>query len=46
VVDKPECAFSGGEVQTLTVPFVLNADQEANEYYFATLRAWVAGAGK
>jgi len=46
VVDKPECAFSGGEVQTLTVPFVLNADQDANEYYFATLRAWVAGAGK
>jgi len=46
VVDKPECAFSGGEVQTLTVPFVLNADQDANEYYFATLRAWVAGSGK
>jgi len=46
VVDKPECAFSGGEVQTLTVPFVLNADQEENEYYYATLRAWVAGSGK
>ena len=46
VVDKPECAFSGGEVQTLTVPFVLNADQESNEYYFATLRAWATGASK
>jgi len=46
VVDKPECAFSGGEVQTLTVPFVLNSDQEENDYYYATLRAWVAGAGK
>ena len=43
-VDKPECAFSGGEMQTLTVPFVLNADQEENEYYYATLRAWIAGA--
>ena len=46
VVDKPECAFSGGEVQTLTVPFVLNADQESNSYYFATLRAWATGASK
>ena len=46
VVDKPECAFSGGEMQTLTVPFVLNADQESNEYYYATMRAWIAGANK
>jgi len=46
VVNKPECAFSGGEMQTLTVPFVLNSDQEENEYYYATMRAWIAGANK
>ena len=46
VVDKPECAFSGGEVQSLTVPFVSNVNQEENIYYYATLRAWLSGASK
>jgi len=46
VVDKPECAFSGGEVQSLTVPFVSNSNQEGNNYYYATLRAWLSGASK
>jgi len=46
VVDKPECAFSGGEVQSLTVPFVSNLNQEQNSYYYATLRAWLSGASK
>jgi len=46
VVDKPECAFSGGEVQSLTVPFVSNINQEENSYYYATLRAWLSGASK
>ncbi|MFA5930499.1 MAG: LamG domain-containing protein [Candidatus Micrarchaeia archaeon] len=46
VVDKPECAFSGGEVQSLTVPFVSNLNQEENSYYYATLRAWLSGANK
>jgi hypothetical protein len=46
VVDKPECAYGGGEVQSLTVPFVSNANQEQNEYHYATLRAWPAGASK
>ncbi len=46
VVDKPECAFSGGEVQSLTVPFVSNLNQEENSYYYATLRAWLSGASK
>jgi hypothetical protein len=46
VVDKSECAFSGGEVQSLTVPFVSNLNQEENSYYYATLRAWLSGASK
>ena len=46
VVDKSDCAFSGGEVQSLTVPFVSNPNQEEDKYYYATLRAWLAGAGK
>ena len=46
VVDKPECAYGGGEVQSLTVPFVSNANQEQDEYYYATLKAWPSGASK
>jgi hypothetical protein len=46
VVDKPECAFSGGEVQSLTVPFVSNANQDENSYYYATLRGWPSGAAR
>ena len=46
VVDKSECAFSGGEVQSLTIPFVSNLNQEENSYYYATLRAWLSGANK
>jgi len=46
VVDKPECAFSGGAVQSLTIPFVSNSNQEENSYYYATLRAWLSGASK
>jgi len=45
-VDKPECTFSGGEVQTLTVPFATNTNQEENNYYYATFKAWPMGAGK
>jgi len=45
VVDKPECAYSGGEVQALTVPFAANTNQLENAYYYATLRAWISGAG-
>jgi hypothetical protein len=46
VVDKPECAFSGAEVQSLTVPFAINTDQEENNYYYATFRSWLSGATK
>ena len=46
VVDKPDCAFSGGEVQSLTIPFVSSSNQVEDNYYYATLRAWLAGAGK
>ena len=46
VVDKPDCSFSGGEVQSLTIPFVSNINQEENSYYYATLRAWLSGVNK
>lgn len=46
VVDKSDCAFSGGEVQSLTVPFVSNSNQEESSYCYATLRAWLSGAGQ
>jgi len=45
VVDKPECTYSSGEVQTLTVPFVAVGGGD-DEYYYATLRTWFVGAGK
>ena len=46
VVDKADCAFNGGNVQSLTIPFVSNLNQEENSYYYATLRAWLSGASK
>ena len=46
VVDKADCAFNGGNVQSLTIPFVSNLNQEENSYYYATLRAWLSGVNK
>jgi hypothetical protein len=44
VVEKAECAYGGGEVQTLTVPFAVNEDQEENSYYYATFKSWLLGS--
>jgi hypothetical protein len=46
VVQKAECSFAGANPQSLTVPFVLNKDQDKDSYYYATLRAWPSGAKK
>lgn len=43
-VDKPGCAYSGGEIQSLSVPFAQDAGQEENNYYHAVLKAWLKGA--
>ena len=40
VVNEPSCSYGSGEVQSLTVPFVLNADQVQNHYYYAVMHAW------
>jgi hypothetical protein len=42
-VDKQECAYSGGEIRSLSVPFTLNGNQDQNNYYSATLKAWLRG---
>jgi len=46
VVEKAECTYGGGEVQTLTVPFAVNEDQIENSYYYATFKSWLAGSNK
>ena len=40
VVNGPSCSYGSGEIQSLTVPFVLNADQVQNHYYYAVMHAW------
>lgn len=42
-VDKPDCAYSGGEIQSLTVPF-MHSSQDADGYYHAVLKGWLKGA--
>jgi len=44
-VDKQGCAYVGGEIQSLTIPFAYNKNQNANDYYYAVIRAWYRGAG-
>ena len=42
-VDKPDCAYSGGEMRSLAVPF-LHSSQDADGYYYAVLKGWLKGA--
>jgi Concanavalin A-like lectin/glucanases superfamily len=44
VVNKQDCDFAGGEMQTLRVPFTYNANQVQNNYYYATVNVWQRGA--
>lgn len=46
VVSKADCAYSGGDIQVLHVPFSANLDQNDNSYYYAVMRAWTKGAGE
>ena len=43
VVDKPGCAYSGGEVQTLATQFVETQNQLQNNYYRAVFKIWLKG---
>ncbi len=43
VVGKPGCTYSGGEIQSLTVPFAHNSNQNENNYYYAVFRTWLKG---
>jgi hypothetical protein len=44
VVDRQGCAYSGGEIQVISVPFVHNQNQNQNNYYSATIKVWLRGA--
>ncbi|MCX8197107.1 MAG: LamG domain-containing protein [Candidatus Micrarchaeota archaeon] len=45
VVDKPGCSYSGGEIQSITVPFSITQNQLQTEYFYATIRGWYRGGG-
>jgi hypothetical protein len=40
VVGAQGCDYGSGEVQALSVPFAVNANQVKNDYYYAVIRAW------
>ena len=42
-VSKQDCAYSGGDVQALQVPFSSNQNQNQNAYYYASIKAWAKG---
>jgi hypothetical protein len=44
VVDKQGCPYTGGEIQSLTLPFAYNKNQVKSDYYYAVMRAWYRGA--
>jgi hypothetical protein len=45
VVDKQGCPYTSGEIQSLTVPFAFNRNQEENDHYHVVMRAWYRWGG-
>jgi hypothetical protein len=43
VVEKPGCTYSGGEIQSITVPFTYSRNQDENNYYYAVVKSWLKG---
>jgi len=43
VIEMPGCLYSGGEIQSVVVPFAHNANQNENKYYHAVIKAWFRG---
>ena len=44
VVSKPDCPYSGGETQAITVPFSASTSQDRNDYYYAVIMSWFKGS--
>lgn len=43
---KQGCAYAGGEIQALSIPFSHNSNQGQNNYYSAVIKVWLRGAGR